>query len=116
MQQITPDQSLTDQFWSDKAREFITWDKLWTNVSDVDFATAEIKWFVDAKLNVSKNCLDRHLEYNSKKIAIIWEGDNPEESRTITYSELYEEVCRFSNALKRRGVKKRAIGSQFICQ
>ncbi len=95
-----------DQFWSDKAREFITWDKLWTNVSDVDFATAEIKWFVDAKLNVSKNCLDRHLEYNSEKIAIIWEGDNPEESRTITYSELYEEVCRFSNALKRRGVKK----------
>ena len=71
------DKSINDpnRYWSDIANKFITWDKPWTTVSDVNFGTAEIKWFVDAKLNVSKNCLDRHLKKNGEKIAIIWEGD-----------------------------------------
>ena len=96
----------SDRYWSDIANKFITWDQPWTTVSDVNFDTAEIKWFLDAKLNVSKNCLDRHLEKNGEKIAIIWEGDNPDESRKISYFELYEEVCKFANALKRKGVEK----------
>ena len=60
-----------DRYWSDIANKFITWDQPWTTVSDVNFDTAEIKWFLDAKLNVSKNCLDRHLEKNGEKIAIM---------------------------------------------
>ena len=80
------DKSINDpnRYWSDIANKFITWDKPWTTVFDVNFGTAEIKWFVDAKLNVSKNCLDRHLKKNGEKIAIIWEGDNPGETRKIS--------------------------------
>ncbi len=65
-----------------------------------------INWFQGGKLNVSYNCLDRHLETRGDQVAIIWEGDNPNEDRKITYRELHEEVCKFANVMKSRGVKK----------
>ena len=97
-----------DGFWAEQAREFITWSKPWTKVSDWSFDanSLHIKWFVGGKLNASYNCLDRHLEKRGNQTAILWEGDDPKEDRKITYRELYAEVCRFSNVLKSRGVKK----------
>ena len=96
-----------DEFWAEQADEFIIWSKRWDKVQSCDFGTnVDIKWFEGGKLNVSYNCLDRHLETRGDQVAIIWEGDDPEEERQITYKELHEEVCRFANALKARGVKK----------
>jgi len=96
----------SDAFWAEQAEEFIDWFKPWDTVQEWDFHNAEISWFKGAKVNVSYNCLDRHLETRADQTAIIWEGDNPEESREISYRELHDEVCRFSNALKGLGVKK----------
>ena len=76
------------------------------NVKHEDFLKGEVRWFENAKINASKNCIDRHLNKSGDKIAIIWEGDDPELSKKITYRELHEEVCRLSNVLKQRGVKK----------
>lgn len=96
-----------DTFWAEQADEFLSWSKQWDKVQSCDFDKhADIKWFEGAKLNVSYNCLDRHLETRGDQLAIIWEGDDPEDDRQITYRELYEEVCRFANVLKARGVKK----------
>jgi acetyl-CoA synthetase len=96
-----------DEFWAEQADEFLSWSKRWDKVQSCDFGkNVDIKWFEGAKLNVSYNCLDRHLETRGDQIAIIWEGDDPEEDRQITYRELHEEVCRFANVLKARGVKK----------
>ena len=95
-----------EEFWGEKAEEFLTWEKKWSKVSDCDFSSAKIKWFVDGKLNVTANCIDRHLNERGDQTAIIWEGDEPSDDKQLTYKELYEEVCRFSNALKSRGVKK----------
>ena len=95
-----------EEFWGEKAEEFLTWEKKWSKVSDCDFSSAEIKWFVDGKHNVTVNCIDRHLNERGDQTAIIWEGDEPSDDKQLTYKELYEEVCRFSNALKSRGVKK----------
>ncbi|OGI49454.1 MAG: acetate--CoA ligase [Candidatus Muproteobacteria bacterium RIFCSPLOWO2_01_FULL_60_18] len=97
-----------DGFWAEQAREFVTWFKPWTKVSDWSFdaKNLHIKWFEGAKLNVSYNCLDRHLEKRGNQVAILWEGDDPREDRKLTYRELYEEVCKFANVLKSRGVKK----------
>ena len=96
----------SDGFWAEKADEFIDWFKPWDTVQEWDFHKAEIKWFSGAKVNVAYNCLDRHLETRADQTVIIWEGDGPEESREITYSQLHDEVCRFANALKGLGVKK----------
>jgi len=95
-------------FWAEQANKYVTWYKPWTKTLDWSFDQADlhINWFTDAKLNVSYNCIDRHLETRGDQTAIIWEGDNPEESRSITYKELHEEVSRFANVLKNRGVKK----------
>lgn len=93
-------------FWAEQADKFITWFKRWDRVLDWDFSKGHIRWFEGAKLNVSYNCLDRHLESRGDQVAIIWEGDSPDEDRKITYKELHEEVCRFANALKAQGVKK----------
>ncbi len=95
-----------DGFWGDAAEEFLTWSKKWDSVSDWDFNDASIKWFTGGKLNVSYNCLDRHLETRGDQTALIWESDNPEEDKKITYRELHAEVCKFANVLKDRGVKK----------
>ncbi len=95
-----------DGFWAEQAKEFLTWSKPWTKVSEWDFHRGHIRWFEGAKLNVSYNCLDRHLETRGDQIAIIWEGDDPSEDRKITYRQLHAEVSKFANVLKSRGVKK----------
>ncbi|MEA3274411.1 MAG: acetate--CoA ligase [Pseudomonadota bacterium] len=95
-------------FWGEQAEEFVTWSKRWDRVMDYSFDASNlyIKWFQGGKLNVAYNCLDRHLGTRGDQVAIIWEGDNPEEDRSITYRELYREVCKLANVLKSRGVKK----------
>lgn len=95
-----------DEFWAEQAEKTLDWFKPWDTVQEWDYHKAEISWFKGAKLNVSYNCLDRHLEKRGDQAAIIWEGDDPNEDKTITYRELHEEVCRFANALKGIGVKK----------
>lgn len=95
-----------DEFWAEQAEKTLDWFKPWDTVQEWDYHKAEIAWFKGAKLNVSYNCLDRHLETRGDQAAIIWEGDDPNEDKTITYRELHEEVCRFANALKGIGVKK----------
>ena len=95
-----------DGFWAQQANEFLDWSKTWDKVQDWDFKTGLIRWFEGGKLNVSYNCLDRHLETRGDQVALLWEGDDPEVDKAITYRELHEEVCKFSNVLKQRGVKK----------
>ncbi len=96
-------------FWSEQALN-IDWHKPFTKdaIKKVNFSkdNLEIKWFYDGKLNVSYNCIDRHLKTKSDNTAIIWEGDNPNESKNITYKELHTDVCLMANVLKKRGVKK----------
>ena len=96
-----------DAFWGEQADQFLSWSKMWDKVQEWDFNKADIKWFPGGELNVSYNCLDRHLESRGDQVAIIWEGDDPKEDREITYRQLHEETCRFANALKEKGVKKR---------
>jgi len=102
------DRSIQDQdaFWADIA-ERITWTKKWDRISDVDYTKAQIKWFEGGKLNVSYNCLDRHVEAgHGDRTALIWEGNNPEEDRSFSYSELLRKVQKFANVLKSLGVEK----------
>jgi len=95
-----------DTFWANIA-ERITWYKKWDKVSDYDFRKADIKWFEGGKLNVSYNCLDRHVEAGKgDRTALIWEGNNPEEDKHFTYQELLDEVQKCANALKNIGVEK----------
>ena len=93
-------------FWAEQAEAFVTWFAPWDKVMDADFHRADIKWFTGAKLNACYNCVDRHLETRGGQPAIIWEGDDPEVDKTITYNELFELVCKFGNVLKSRGVKR----------
>ena len=93
-------------FWAEQANQFITWSKPWDKVLDWDFTKGHIRWFEGAQLNVSYNCLDRHLASRGDQVAIIWEGDNPKEDKKITYKALHEDVCKFANVLKGLGVKK----------
>ncbi len=97
-----------ESFWADQANQYVSWFKPWDKVSDWSFDQADlhIEWFKGATLNVSYNCLDKHLDTRGDQTAIIWEGDNPEEDRHISYKELHAEVCQFANVLKSRGVKK----------
>ena len=95
-----------DKFWAEQAEKFLTWDASWSEICSENFLTGDAKWFLDGKLNVSTNCIDRHLIDNREKIAIIWEGDSPEDSKHISYEELYSEVCKLGNLLRARGVKK----------
>jgi acetyl-CoA synthetase len=96
-----------DTFWKRQAAR-LDWIKPFTKVSDVswDPEKLHIKWFEDGVLNVAANCIDRHLANRGNQTAIIWEGDDPKDSKRITYRQLHEEVCRFANVLKARGVKK----------
>ncbi|MEE9325690.1 MAG: acetate--CoA ligase [Cocleimonas sp.] len=97
-----------DEFWAEQANHYVSWFKPWDNVSDWSFDKSDlhIKWFEGATLNVSYNCLDKHLETRADQTAIIWEGDNPKEDKHISYQDLHAEVCQFANVLKSRGVKK----------
>ena len=96
----------SDIFWEEQAEEFLTWFSKWDKVQQWDYNDVNIKWFTKAKLNVSYNCLDRHLEKQGDQIAIIWEGDEPDVDKRITYRELHAEVCKLANVLKSRGIKK----------
>ncbi len=95
-----------DEFWSEQAKAFVSWYKPWDKVQEWDFNKGDIRWFEGGKLNVSYNCLDRHLDARGDQTAIIWEGDDPQVDKHITYRELHEEVCKFANVLKQRGVSK----------
>jgi acetyl-CoA synthetase len=93
-------------FWANIAEHF-TWKKKWDRVLDWNFSEPKMEWFGGAKLNITENCLDRHLENNGDDIAIIWESNDPAEpSRKISYRELHQQVCTFSNVLKQNGAKK----------
>ena len=96
-----------ENFWAEHGQR-IDWIKPYTRIKDVSYSEKElhIKWFYDGTLNVSSNCLDRHLEKRGDQTAIIWEGDDPKEDKRISFKELHSEVCKFANALKELGVKK----------
>ena len=102
-------QSIDDPeaFWGEQGKR-IDWIKPYTQVKDVSYAREDlhIRWYQDGTLNASVNCLDRHLATRGDQTAIIWEGDDPNDSKSLTYREMYEEVCRFSNVLKANGAKK----------
>lgn len=95
-----------EEFWAAQADKFISWFTKWSNVLDWDYHKAYIRWFEGATLNVCYNCIDRHLESRGNQTAIIWEGDDPDDEKYITYNELQSEICKLSNALIKRGVKK----------
>ncbi len=95
-----------EQFWTEQAEKFLDWSQPWHTVMDFDYPKGYIRWFEGGKLNVSVNCLDRHLAQRGDQVAIIWEGDNPQHHKKITYKELHRQVCKFANVLKAQGVKK----------
>ena len=99
-----------DAFWGEHGKR-IDWIKPYTKVKDVNFTIPDvaIKWFHDGTLNASVNCIDRHLDTRGDQTAIIWEGDDPDTSKHITYAELHAEVCKLANAMRARGVKKGSV-------
>ena len=97
-----------DGFWKEQATTFVQWMKPFTQVKDVSYDAKDlhIKWFYDGTLNVCANCLDKHLPQRASQTAFLWESDDGKASRTITYQDLHDEVCRLANAMKGLGVKK----------
>jgi len=93
-------------FWAEQANKFLDWKQPWDKVMEYDYPKGEISWFSGGKLNVSVNCLDRHLATRGDQVALIWEGDDPANDKKMTYRELHQEVCQFANVLKAQGVKK----------
>jgi len=94
------------QFWAEQAELFLDWNQPWHTVMEYDYPKGYIRWFEGGKLNVSVNCVDRHLAQRGDQIAIIWEGYNSEHDKKITYKELHQQACKFANVLKAQGVKK----------
>jgi acetyl-CoA synthetase len=94
------------EFWAQQSDQFLTWEKPWKTLNLADFSKAEASWFVGGKLNVTVNCIDRHLENHADQTAIIWEADDPGDHREISYAELHRQVSRFGNLLRELGVKK----------
>ena len=104
--QVKKSKDYPEKFWSEKANSF-RWHKKWDKVLEWNFKTPEIKWFAGGKLNITENCLDRHLLKRSNQIAIKWVPNNPNESAiNLTYLQLHEKVCQFSNVLINNGIKK----------
>ncbi len=95
-----------DGFWAEMANKYIDWIAPFTKVRDEDLRKGKIGWFLGGKLNVSVNCLDRHLATRGDRTALLWEGDEPGDNRRLSYRELYEETCRLANYLRSKGVKK----------
>tara|TARA_B110000503_G_scaffold57324_1_gene91761 strand:- start:9290 stop:11221 length:1932 start_codon:yes stop_codon:yes gene_type:complete len=95
-----------ETFWAEKANEFLAWDHTWDTVVRYDFRKGDAEWFSGGRLNVSYNCIDRHLPQRADQTALIWEGDDPADCKHITYGELKDHVCRLANTLKARGVRK----------
>ena len=96
----------SEEFWSQKADEFLSWFKPWQTLTESDLHKGQAKWFIGGQLNACYNCVDRHLPLRGDKPAIIWEGDDPADDLTLTYNELHEQVCRLANVLLERGVSK----------
>ena len=96
-----------DKFWAKEGKR-ISWIKKYTKIKDVKYSKEEvrIKWFYDGTLNASSNCIDRHLKKNPSKTAIIWVGDDPADTKKISYKELHQNVCKAANGLKSLGIKK----------
>ncbi|HAB02711.1 MAG TPA: acetate--CoA ligase [Pseudomonas sp.] len=94
-----------DAFWAEQAKR-LDWITPWSTVQRSDLSTGEARWFDGGQLNVSYNCIDRHLAQRGEQTALLWEGDDPEDSSAISYRELHRQVCRLANALKARGVRK----------
>ena len=95
-----------ETFWAEQAKAFLDWSKPWDKVYSGNLIKGQANWFKGGQLNVSYNCIDRHLQQRGEQIALIWEGDNPAESAHITYNQLHHHVCRLANVLKSRGVGK----------
>ena len=95
-----------ETFWPEQANAFLDWSRTWDTLTESDFRKGEAAWFIGGELNASVNCIDRHLKTRGDQVAIIWEGDNPNDDAKITYRELHEQVCRLANVLKDRGVNK----------
>lgn len=93
-------------FWAEQAEKYVTWIRRWDHVLAGDFNNNNVRWFSGAKLNACYNCLDRHLPQRADQVAMIWEGDDPSDSKQMTYRELHEHVCRLANGLKKIGIKK----------
>ncbi|MCK4742600.1 MAG: acetate--CoA ligase [Sulfuriflexus sp.] len=98
----------SDGFWAEQAESFLDWYEPWDKVSDCSFDEKDlhIRWFEGGKLNLTYNCIDRHLDTRADQVAIIWEGDDPNDDKKITYKELHEQVSKLANVLKQRGVNK----------
>ncbi|HEY4798441.1 MAG TPA: AMP-binding protein, partial [Bacteroidia bacterium] len=95
-----------ESFWAEQAESFV-WKKKWDKVLEWNFSEPNVKWFIGGKLNITENCLDRHLKERGDQTAILWESNDPNEpSKKISYKELHESVCRFANVLKNNGAKK----------
>ncbi|CAN2044649.1 acetyl-CoA synthetase (AMP-forming) [Candidatus Magnetomoraceae bacterium gMMP-13] len=107
-----------DGFWGEVAEEYVTWFKKWDKVADYNYGKNAddlyIRWFTNAKTNVSYNCLDRHLETRGDQVALIWEGNDPNENKKFTYKQLHEEVCKFANVLKNNGIKKGDVVTVYL--
>ena len=95
-----------DGFWADQASLFLDWQKPWDKVSEADLPKGNVTWFSGGQLNVSVNCIDRHLPERAQQTAIIWEGDEPNNDAHITYQQLSDNVCQLANGLRERGVNK----------
>ena len=96
-----------ENFWEEIAEEHFLWRKSWDKVLEWDFSKPEVKWYQGAKLNITENCIDRHLGKRGDKTAILFEPNNPDEAAEhITYKQLYERVNQFANVLKENGIKK----------
>ena len=96
----------TDNFWAARGEEFIDWYSPWNKVHSEDMPNGNVSWYEGATLNLSYNCIDRHLATRGDQVAIIWEGDDPKDDAKLTYRELHAAVCRFANGLKSLGAKK----------
>jgi acetyl-CoA synthetase len=95
-----------ESFWKNKAEETLDWFSNWNEVNASNLEAGEVVWFKSGKLNACFNCVDRHLETHANKTAIIWEGDNPNDNKEISFQELHKNVCQFANLLKSRNIKK----------
>ena len=95
-----------EEFWAKQAEEFLSWESPWQTVCDYNFERADATWFGGGTLNVSVNCIDRHLKERADQTALIWEGDEPTDDKKVTYRELHDKVSRMGNVLRDRGVKK----------
>src|SRR5690606_13096901 len=95
-----------ETFWAEQAKEFLSWHQPWSVLRRSDMRKGEVSWFEGGTLNACVNCIDRHLPSRADQVAIIWEGDDPADSKKITYRELHEQVCRLASALRARGVRK----------